>query len=557
MAVNTSGHRIGGWDRFLRLAAVVIVAGTIAFAAAGYFIVRNDLHALRRADGDNLVWAALQLEIEFQKFGKTISEFSHEETSITAQQVNDRFDILWSRISLFAQGSVGSRLVAYQDESQVVTKFFAVLRQYEDVMVNLKAGDAAAAAEVMQAFAPFEAEFRHLSQSILHGEEANRAQLRAALWSSSNILTYLSLAAVISSFLLLWLFGTETRRYKRIAEENIKLLATAEKANQVKSQFLGMMSHELRTPMNGVLGLLALAKQNSAATRQEHLLEQAERSGRQMISLLTDILDFSSLDEDNFHLDRKPFKISQLCRAVNDVFGPTARREGVHFVMECDADGPAMIRGDFRRIRQSLIHLAAYFVETAGTDDIRINVSFEPGFLKFRLTYQYGKAGSDWEPSLILGEIDRGDNNFASDALGPAIARGLIERMQGKISLDRIGDSRVAVVVSIPAEAVVIDQVVAKVVTKSAALAAISSSALTKFDVIISDGEVPEQIHVVLIEAGGEGEYETLQHHRQRYPKAMMVALGKAVSPEDFDDWIELPIDMRALENASFMSMAS
>jgi len=67
----------------------------------------------------------------------------------------------------------------------------------------------------------------------------------------------------------------------------------AEAASRAKSEFLANMSHEIRTPMNGILGMLQLLKFTSLDREQKDYVEIALTSGKSLVQIIDDILDFS------------------------------------------------------------------------------------------------------------------------------------------------------------------------------------------------------------------------------------------------------------------------
>ncbi len=536
------------------LLLAVILAG-IAAAGVAFVYVRSDVDAMREESRENLLWSSSQLEIEYLRFLETLARFGRVEFDVNDRVVNNRFDILWSRVGLFQQGEVGRRLRSYPTAAKTLSDLFVTLQQQESAVVELKNGDTQAAAEILRAFQKHLAPLRRFNQDVLHGEERRAAGLREELYGSSTLLTWLSIGAVAISLALLALFAAETRRHRLIAAENRLLFHTAQAANRTKSRFLTMMSHELRTPMNGILGMIALAKQHGVSTQQERLLNQAADSSKQMNDLLTDILDFASLEYENLTLTEKPFEVAQLRDRIAQSLEPLSRRKGIDFELTLAPDCPSHLFGDVRRLRQSIMHLAGYLAETAGTKSVHVKIDYTDGTLQVLLSYIYGEDDSDWRPTLILGDVERGTENFASDALGPAVARGFIEKMGGNILLHCPDPAReqVAVLLTIPMQIHQTTNIVVRIETSSLALSAICKSAMADDHVQFYSDGYAGRVDTVVIEGGSETELDTVQNMKALYPMAVLVALGRPSHQEQFDDEITLPIDVDRLRKSGFL----
>ena len=269
-----------------------------------------------------------------------------------------------------------------------------------------------------------------------------------------------------------------------------------------------MMSHELRTPMNGVLGLLALARQTSLNERQMRLINQAERSGRQMSALLGDILDFSDLQSESLVMARDMFELPSLARAVEEMFGPIIQREGVEFTVVIDADAPRWVIGDLTRLRQVLGHFVTFLVDIVGSKDVRLRIARAENGLDFDIEIAVqGKDQPGWQPEAMFGRASAQSGGFATDSLGPTIARGLVTLMGGSVTLRRPVDGRAILTISIPME--VVDgatdyvRIEAESVTVQAVLAALLRKLLRG---ACEPGAANQGVTAVLMEAGGRGE---------------------------------------------------
>ena len=145
--------------------------------------------------------------------------------------------------------------------------------------------------------------------------------------------------------------------------ERLKVLSiaqvAAEKAAQVRSEFMSRVSHELRTPLNAVLGFAQLLQLNGATQRREEVLAQAKQignAGTHLLSLVNDMLDLSSLEEGRLNLKLQPVAFEPLVRRCMTLIEPHARQSGVTFVSDFEPGLPTVL-ADVRALKQVLFNL--------------------------------------------------------------------------------------------------------------------------------------------------------------------------------------------------------
>ncbi len=180
---------------------------------------------------------------------------------------------------------------------------------------------------------------------------------------------------------------TESRMALKREQE---MTRKAQAAEQAKAQFLAVMSHEIRTPMNGVLGFADLLAQHPLPAEQMDYVHTIQESGRSLLRIINDILDYSRLESGNLEIEHTSFCPRRLVENIRTLLSSGARFRPIEFATEIEPTLPKILVGDAGRLRQVMINLvsnALKFTEKgsvtlglrsipAPTDDTRLWLEF-------------------------------------------------------------------------------------------------------------------------------------------------------------------------------------
>jgi signal transduction histidine kinase/CheY-like chemotaxis protein len=154
------------------------------------------------------------------------------------------------------------------------------------------------------------------------------------------------------------------------AQEALKASALLlERASQYKSEFLANMSHELRTPLHSSLILAKLLQDNKLGRLSEEEVRYASTihsSNSDLLSLINDILDLSTVEAGQMNVQFAPVSIDTLLQSLQQSFAPIADSKGLALVTEHARDVPPYFVTDNQRLRQvlrSLLSNAFKFTE--------------------------------------------------------------------------------------------------------------------------------------------------------------------------------------------------
>lgn len=229
---------------------------------------------------------------------------------------------------------------------------------------------------------------------------------------------------------------------ERIKTQALLMIAKedAEKANISKSQFLSRMSHELRTPMNAILGFSQLLKIHNLNEKQDSYNDEILLAGNHLLSMISDILDLSRIDEGNLAVSISEVSLSRVMQESISLVKHKLDFRNITIHNFIADDDNISVKVDETRLKEVLVNLLTNAVKY-NTDNGLVSVGYKKSGENHICIYvsDTGKGLSKEEQDKVFEPFNRLGAEYTDIegvGIGLAISKKLMDIMDGSISVE-------------------------------------------------------------------------------------------------------------------------
>ena len=213
--------------------------------------------------------------------------------------------------------------------------------------------------------------------------------------------------------------------------------------DRLKSEFVAKVSHELRSPLSTIHEQIALVLNDmvgATSDDDQHILSRAKEKTQGLISMISDLLDLSRIEEGLICHEPQPVSLNELLQNIVDFLGTRAEAKKQSLGLNLTIDTLPPINADplaLESIFGNLITNAINYTPEGG----KINVTVDLAGINIRVRVtDTGFGIAEKHVSKIFERFYRvkDDNTryITGTGLGLPIVKGLVDSMGGIIQLD-------------------------------------------------------------------------------------------------------------------------
>lgn len=236
---------------------------------------------------------------------------------------------------------------------------------------------------------------------------------------------------------------TDVTERKLSEEATQKALASAEKANRAKTDFLSSMSHELRTPLNAILGFSQLLESDPETPLIGHQKESVQHitdAGEHLLALINQMLELTAIESGKLELFVESVHLRDVIGKSVSLVKPLANNMDIEIYIMADID--VSVQADEVKLKQILLNLlnnAIKYNRTGGTVKIDWQVT-DNGMVRTSIT-DTGIGISENNKSKVFKAFSRlgqEKNNIEGTGMGLVVTKNIVELMGGHIGFNSV-----------------------------------------------------------------------------------------------------------------------
>ncbi|MDH3210775.1 MAG: response regulator, partial [Burkholderiaceae bacterium] len=272
------------------------------------------------------------------------------------------------------------------------------------------------------------------SGRVWHGEICDRNKAGGLFWMACSFVPFLDDTGAPYQYMATY---TDISAHKDAQALLIAAKEQAEAANGAKTVFLRTMSHELRTPLNAVLGFSQLLDMKLESPESKSFVTGILHAGNHLLDLITEILDYASIESGRVNLTIEPVALQELCGESLGMIEQLASKRGIVIRHDAAQYAGVTVCADRVRLKQALLNYLSNAVKyNRNHGELRLDLSLgDAGRIRVAVA-DAGPGLSEQQIEMLFQpfvRLPQHVNRVEGTGIGLAITKRLVEAMGGSV----------------------------------------------------------------------------------------------------------------------------
>lgn len=281
-----------------------------------------------------------------------------------------------------------------------------------------------------------------------------------------SVSTYGTAAVLSLTILFIILIFSNIHRLAKAKRETEQAKRQVEELMESRHKLLLSVSHDIKAPLSSIMGNVELLRIDADDDEKQRLGSMQE-SAAHILDLLTNLLDFSSLEQGNQTLSVSQFNAFELCKSLTQMFSPIAQSRKLGFVTQNEIEKTTFIKSDPLKIKQILTNLLSNALKYT----LHGNIEFKSSLCDNKLIFNINDEGIGIDKDKLKGIYEpfsriNNENLTEGNGFGLYVVKGLVELLHGTIEVWSERGAGTRFRVEIPIETIDSEEIIRKNIKK-------------------------------------------------------------------------------------------
>ncbi len=243
--------------------------------------------------------------------------------------------------------------------------------------------------------------------------------------------------ALISILLFIFLISRDIKRVSRARRATEEAKKRTEEIMESRHKLLLSVSHDIKAPLSSVIGYIELMQMEKHNENDVQRLNSMKYSSQHILSLLSNLLEFSSLEQGKQFIKRADFNISELCDQLASMFQPIATNKQLKFFYHKNIADNTYINSDALKIKQVVSNIISNALKYTIEGEVHFGVYLINNKLIFNVIDQ-GIGIPNEKIEEMFKPFSKAENNTGlaeGNGFGLFVVKGLLEILGGNIKV--------------------------------------------------------------------------------------------------------------------------
>ena len=280
-----------------------------------------------------------------------------------------------------------------------------------------------------------------LNKEILDSSIVEIEKSESIIKENVRISTLIAGAVIVLIVIFIIMILTDVNKGFRARKAAEQARADAEEAKkkteeimESRHKMLLSVSHDIKTPLTSIMGNLEIMDN----TGNEKEAKSIQQSADHILTLLSDLLEFSSLEQGTLQIEKKSFNARSLCDETAAMFEPIAHNKNLVFTFKNELKSSLFINSDRLKIKQIISNLISNAVKYTIEGEIDTRASLENSCFVFRVK-DSGIGIPEDKMEDIFKPFVRIENSLTQSegsGYGLSVVKGLVDLLEGQIEVE-------------------------------------------------------------------------------------------------------------------------